>query len=152
MNFRQIEGLKRVSRIEFKPAFRRIDFLRCFIRRIVAVLDVALTVEVGGRIDPVPDRIILPIDFPRVSRMGVTRIQSCTSDVAPAGPALLDLRIHRHLIPSDRRCHPRVLLQNQVQSCGRSQIAQRIRTVIFAFAAEKLLEPRSCLRQSDFPA
>ena len=141
-----------MSGIEFKSAFRRIDFLRCFIRRIVAILDVALTVEVGGRVDLMPDRIILPKNFPRVSRMRVARIQRSTSDVAPAWPALLDLRIHRHLIPSDRRCHPRVLLQNQVQSCGRSQITQRIRTIVFAFAAEKLFELRSCRRQSDFPA
>lgn len=141
-----------MSGIKFKSAFRRIDFLRRVIRRIVAVLDIALTVEVGGRVDLMPDRIILPINFSRVSRMGVTRIQRSTSDVAPAGPAFLDLRIHRHLIPSDRSSHPRVLLQNQIQPCSRSQIAQRIRTVVFAFAAEKLLELRSCLRQSDFPA
>lgn len=141
-----------MSGIEFKPAFRRIDFLRRVIRRIVAILDVALTVEVGGRVDPVPDRIILAENLPGKPGVRIARIQSSTSDVAPAGPALLDLRIHRHLIPSDRRCHPRVLLQNQIQSCGRSQIAQRIRTIVSAFAAEKLLELRSCLRQSDFPA
>ena len=141
-----------MSGIEFKTAFRRIDFLRSFIRRIVAILDVALTVEVGGRVDLMPDRIILAENLPGKPGVRIARIQGSTSDVAPAWPALLDLRIHRHLIPSDRRCHPGVLLQNQIQSCGRSQIAQRIRSVVFAFASEKLLELRSCLRQSDFPA
>lgn len=152
LHARQIKLLERMGGIERKSAFRRFDGFRSPVRFVVAFLNVALTVKVRWRINLVPDRIVLPENLSRKSRVGIPRIQRRAADVSPAGPAFLDVRIHRHLIPPDGSRHPRILFQNQVQPRGRRQIAQTACTVVFSFAAEKLLELRSCLSQTDFPA
>ena len=140
-----------MSRIERKSAFRQFNVFRNFVRFIVAILHTAFAVEIARRKNFVPDRIILPVNFSCVSRVRVTRIQRRAADVAPAGEPLPDVRIHPGLILPDSRRHPCSLLKNQIQTCSRRQIAQTACTIVFPFAAQKLLQFRPRLRQSDFP-
>ena len=103
----QIKLLERMRRIELEAAFWRLAVVfRRGLGGLVAVLDVAVAVEIPGGIMGRPEGIVLAEDL--AVEGGMFRPGIVSGDVPPAGITLLDVGIAGDLIAADRGAHLRL--------------------------------------------